>query len=516
MAIGIEQLQILDIGKGGANEKIAAHLINDNQSAPPDASTLPLLNCHTDEVGKIVKRNGYSVYTGPITIDASPDIVLTKICGIHQYNKFNGNSYEIVVGSNGTNQKIVDISTPVSPVDITGSVTFTDDTRAIFATVADTLLITTEHRDAPIKWTGTGNCATLGGTPPVGKYVVEFFNYAFIANTSANPERIYWSALFNPESWTTGSDFYRAPDAITGVVRRSDSLIIFTKSTITVARFTGDAITPFDFQRLDTNVGCASHRSIVNIEGVLHWMGGDAHLYRMVDYKPERLTEAIPKTIASLNQGAFSISCATDHRELRQYWCAVTNDSSEVNDFVLVLDYLNNELFLYDGMEINSITNWIDSSGNTKTYFGDRTGRIFLTNSGTSDYPAGIQTAINFYRWTKKFPMSGPNLFKRLRKVKFTINNGGNYSSLCDVSVDSGATGGVALTMNHNGGGDLLGSTWVLGTSRLGRIDDVPRFVDVCLIGKYVQFKFYNNAFSQPVEISDFELHYQTLGVGRN
>lgn len=516
MAIQMEQLQILDIGRGGANEKIAPHLIGDNQSAAPDSSTYPLKNCHTNEVGKIIKRNGSPVYTGPITISGSPDIVLDEICGGYQYNKFDGNSYEIIVGSNGADQKVVDISTPASPSDITGAVTITDDTYVHFATVADTLIMTTEDRDAPIKWTGSSTCAALGGTPPSGKYVIEFFNYAFIANTSSNPERIYWSALFDVESWTTGSDFFRAPDAITGVAKRGDTLYIFTKNTITIARYTGDAITPFDFQRLDTNVGCISHRSLANIEGVLHWMAGDAHLYRMQDFKPERLTEAIPQTIAGLNQGSFSISCGIDHRELRQYWCAVTNDSSTVNDFVLVLDYLNNELFMYDGMNINSIFNWVDSSGNSKTYFGDRTGRVFLTNSGTSDYPGGIQTAIDFWRWTKKFPLTGPNRKKRLRKVKFTINNGGAYSSQCDVKVDSGALGGGSLEMNHDGGGELLSSTWVLGESALGRISDISKSVDVNLVGKYIQFKFYNNAFSQPVEISDFELHYQSMGIGRN
>ena len=506
--IPVQDVSITNIGGGGANEKLEAHLINDNQSARPDSSTLPLKNVHTNTIGKLIKRKGYTVYSsGQIVVGG---VTFNKVFGILQYRKFSGTEYEIAIGSDGSTKKIANISTIASPADITGAVSITEDTKIDHATVADTLIITTEARDTPIKWTGTGNAAALGGSPPAGKYCEEFFNYAFIANTSSNPERVYWSALFNPESWTA-TDFKRLEDSCTGLARRGDDLFCFTRNSITVVKYTGDSLNPFTFDRVDSNVGCIANRTLKNLEGVLYWLAGDGHIYRMPSgsFKPERVTEAIPVTISELNGGALSIACAEDHRELRQYWCCVPKSSSTVCDFIIVVDYLSNEIFMYDGFNVNCIANFVDSSGVIKTYFGDRTGRIFLTNNGNSDYPSGTQTAIDFWKYTKQFNFGSPNKRKRLRRLKATVNNGGNYTSFVDTIGDFGATGGESLTLSHNGGGKLLGSTWVLGTDSLGRKSDIPAETDSGLTSSYMQFKFHNNAYEQAVEVRDLTLSVQ-------
>lgn len=506
--IPIEEVVVVRPGAGGANEKLSPTEINDNQSARPDSSTLPLKNVHTNKVGKIIKRNGYTVYSnGRITVGAT---TIDEVCGAFQYRKFSGTSFLVVAGSTGSTVKLIDLTTPASPSDITGAITFTPDTQFDFAVVADKLIMTTEDRDAPFKWTGTGNASALGGSPPSGKFCEEFFNYAFIANTSANPERVFWSALFDPESWTTGSDFKRLEDSCTGLCRRGNDLFAFTRNSIWVIQYTADPVTPFNFERLDSGVGCISNRSIVNIEGVIHWRAGDGHIYRMQGYKPERVTEAIPVTISELNLGAGAITCGIDHKELRQYWCAVAKDSSTVCDFVVVLDYLNNELFLYDGMSINCTFNMIDSNGDSKTYFGDRTGRIYLTNNGNSDYPGGTQTSIEWWKYTKAYHWGKPGTRKRLRRIRANINNGGNYSSLLNVIGDWGATGGQALSLNHNGGGKLLGSTWVLGVDTLGRKSDRVVSIDAHVNANTFQFKFNGDAYGQPVEINDVTYYVQS------
>lgn len=511
--IPVKQLKLTNLG-GGANEKVAGHLIAENQSARFDAATYPLMNVHTNKSGSIVKRSGYSVHTGPVMLDASPDITLTEIRGLFEYHKFNGNKYQIAIGSDGTNRKIVNISTPSAPEDITGSVTWTEDASFDFAVVADKLIVTTDKNDAPMTWDGSSTFSALTVTPPEGKYCEEFFNYCFIANTSANPERVYWSGLFDPESWTL-TDFKRLSDGCTGMARRGDHLFLFTRNSITLCQYTGDSVNPFQFDVLDSGIGCVSNRTIKNIEGVLFWLAGDGHIYRMAGFKPERLTEAIPQTLASLNIDGFDIACAEDHKELRQYWCAVTKSGSTVNDFVIAYDYFNNEIFLYQGMNILCLANFTDSQGAINTYFGDNSGRIMLTNSGAADYPEGVKTAIAWWKFTKHFDMGNPATTKRIRRLKVTANNAGNYTSQCAVLGDFGATGGTSVTVTHNGGGDLLGSTWVLGTSRLGRVSGITSRQDLGFNAKYIQLKFSGNAFDQPVEIKDAELMFQDYDQDR-
>lgn len=489
-------------GAGGANEKVSPQEVNDNQATRPTDGTIALMNVHSNKVSKMMNRKGYSVYSDGQVVIATK--TMNKILAIHEYVKFSGTKYQVVIGCNGTDQKIADFSNPSSPSDITGAVTFTDDTKFDFCTVANILVVTTDNRDAPFQWTGAGNCSVLTGTPPVGKFCEEFFNYCFIANTASNPERVYWSALFDPNSWTVGSDFKRLSDACTGMIKRGNELFCFTRDSITVVQYTGDSLNPFTFDLIDSRVGTMSNRSIVNKEGTLYWWGTDGHFYRMVGYKPERISETIPIAVSELNTSAMEVAVSIDHYELNQIWFCVPKSVATNSDFVVAYDYILNEIFFFNGMEINCIANFLDSTGGFKTYFGDRTGRVYLTNNGYADYVAGTKTAINWWKYSKQFHFGAPEKRKRLRRVKASVNNYGNYTTQIDVIGDFGSSGGETINLSHDGGGDILGSTWRLGYSRLGRIYNINNLQDCSTNAEYFQFKFYGNAYDQPFELMDF------------
>ena len=578
--LAVESLVMQAPGKGGANEKVAGQLINDDQAAPPNPSTLACLNCHTDEIGSIVKRKGYSVYAGTYT-------GVTDITNLFQYKKFNGRTFEILIGDNGTTAKILDISTPASEVDITGNASLSVGTRYDSAVIADKLILTNDARDPAIVWDGsdTGfdrlfSVKTVGGTvtgvsgefvltgsdtnfqssgllsgdlvlidgdeyeidsvnsdteiyikdtftssfsasefkagslAPKGKFVEEFENYGFIANTVDNPERVFWSALSDPESWTA-TDFKRLSGACTGMIKRDNALFIFTATSTLVCRATGDSITPFSFDLLDTNVGCISNRSLVNIEGVIYWLAKDGHIYRMASFQPERVTEAIPQTIASLNIGALSKAVAEDHAQLRQYWIAVPRLASTKNDFIIAIDYLNNEIFYYDGLEVKDLTNFTDSSGVTRTYFGDENGYVYLTNNGDADYPNNVETGIDFHRYTKMYNFSRPGIQKRIRGIEITANNAGNYTSSVELITDFDTHNGASTTISHDGGEELLGVDWMLATHALGKDENLDFTIDTCKQGKYLQFKFSNASANQPVKIRDYSIRFQTYAGRR-
>lgn len=506
MALPVQTFTLSAPGKGGVNEKFAPHLINDDQSAPPNASTLALKNVNTDETGDVMSRKGYTVY-------ANLSTYLDDVAGFTQYRQFDNDEFEIAAGVKSGTPKIVNFSSPGALVDITNGMTFTEDKRFDFCTVADTLILTTEASDAPMKYTGGAGVSLLGGSPPSGKYCEEFFNYAILANTLANPERVYWSNVFAPETWTA-TDFKRLEAPCTGLIKKDSNLIIFTRNSITVAQYTGDSLLPFTFDRLETNIGCISNASIQNIEGVIYWLASDGHIYRMSGLQPERVTEAIPKTIATLIQGSLTKAVGINHKELRQYWCAVTKDDTN-NDFVIVVDYLNNEIFFYDGMQINSAANISDSSGATRTFFGDRTGRIYLTNEGYVDYPAGSATDITWWRYSKQFSMNSSSNPKRFSRIGATINARGNYISTIQGFVDYGATTTDAVEFNHSGDGEWGTGIYGLGFGSgndqpYGAKDSNLVFTDISGTGKYIQFKWSGVGQDEPVVYKEIFCKHQT------
>lgn len=566
-------------GAGGANEKLSGNLIDDNQSARPDASNLPLLNVHTNEIGEIVQRNGYTVYSGPLTTTNS-------IGGMFQYRKFNGNEFELAIGDNGTNKHIWDISTPASPVDVIGGVTFTSDTRFTFASVADKLIVTSDDNDSPITWSGTGNfsyipafvqncylflASSISVAPAVGdtysnnsvtytviqvvglniyatgsgapqssgnltrvsgsgdstiayssnsaisaiskpKFCMEFNNYAFYASTSDNPERTYWSNLFDPFT-VTATDFQKNNDAVTGIGKSQDNLFIFTRRGITLCKYTGDSLFPFTFDNLDTTIGTLSPHSIISAIGTIFWVGNDNHVYRMNGYNPERVTETIPTTISEMNSNAINKCVAIEHRELRQIWFFYPKESGTTNNFVVVYDYLNNQIFMYDNIDANAVANFQSSSGAVLTYFGDRTGRVYITNVGNTDYLEGTSTAIQSFKYTKMFNWGDPGKAKRLRRVRATVNAQDSCLSTIEVSGDFGSSGGEVLSLNHQTAFTTIGE-FIIGTSILGGATSVKVDNDAATTARYLQFKCVHSQNEVPYKIRDLVFSFQQYDGG--
>lgn len=505
MAIPIQDFVLESPGAGGANEKVSGSLIADNQSARPSSDILPLLNVHTNEVGEILQRNGYTVYAGALTTS-------TYIVGMFQYRKFNSNEFELVCADNGSTKHIWDISTPGSPSDIIGAATFTSDTLFSFTVVADTLIMTTDANDTPLSWTGTGNVASLAGSPPAGKYCSEFNNYGFIANTVANPERVYWSNLFDPATWT-GTDFYRMNDAVTGLGRSQDNLFIFTRRGIALVKYTGDSLTPFTFDILDTNIGCLSPHSIINAVGTIYWIGNDNHVYKMNGYIPERVTEIIPTTIGEINSAAIGRCIGVEHRQLRQLWFFYPKDESSTNNFVVAYDYINNQIFFYDNMDGNYAANFQSSTGQVETYFGDRNSRVYLTNVGNTDYLAGVSTAINSYKYSKFFNLGTPAKAKRLRDCRATVNAQGSCLSTIAISGDFGQSGGEVLSLDHSTDTTTIGE-FIIGTSIIGGSNSTRVDNDCSTTARYFQLLMAHEQNNIPYSLRDITIQFQQYQGG--
>lgn len=114
--------------------------------------------------------------------------------------------------------------------------------------------------DAPFKYSGTGNIAALGGSPPTANSVFAANNRIFAMNTTANPSRIFWPVLSNPEDWTgsgSGSADVALSDGDTlqcGIVIGPDTAILFKNNSTHMMVLTRQ---PFPIYQLQKGVGIA-------------------------------------------------------------------------------------------------------------------------------------------------------------------------------------------------------------------------------------------------------------------
>lgn len=129
--------------------------------------------------------------------------------------------------------------------------------------------------DAPFKYAGSGNAAALGGSPPSASTAFTANNRPFAISTAANPSRIYWPVISNPEDWTgagSGNSDVAMSDGEAlqfGVPTGPDTAVLFKNST-THMMITTTA--PFPIYQLQKGIGAAGRYAYAYANGVIYFV----------------------------------------------------------------------------------------------------------------------------------------------------------------------------------------------------------------------------------------------------
>jgi hypothetical protein len=136
--------------------------------------------------------------------------------------------------------------------------------------------------DAPIKYTGSGNIAALGGSPPSAMLCLSANNRVFAARTAANPSTLYWSVLGNPEDWTGAG----SGSAVIGTLNDNDPImeiavlssnrmLVFKRTKIYQVDLTQ---APFSSTLLFDGVGAFGTGSVVVVDGVAYFLSANLEM----------------------------------------------------------------------------------------------------------------------------------------------------------------------------------------------------------------------------------------------
>lgn len=162
--------------------------------------------------------------------------------------------------------------------DITGSVVVTAGQNNTFTpfVAENEAIFVGGAPDAPFKWTGSGNAALLGGSPPSGNFGFYHNNRAFIGNTTANPSRIQWSVLDDIEDWSgtgSGSADIQTSDGdqlVGNAILSEDRVLLFKQNSIFVLV---GRTAPFPVIRFKQGIGAVNKHAIVHgPDGLIYFM----------------------------------------------------------------------------------------------------------------------------------------------------------------------------------------------------------------------------------------------------
>jgi len=232
----------------------------------------------------------------------------------------------------------------------------------------------------------------LRGTPPLGKFVVNFRDRIFVANTPEDQRQFQYSApgLKYNDIWPYGySDIIRDPynDAISGMAVLGTNLFVFTPSAIHRSFDTG----------IQGKIGCTpvvmglgflSHRGVADFGGMLLAGPTADGVYGFDGQSIRPLLDSWERVLdGGVNSRRLSQSVSASSLHKTELFMAVPSAGSQVLDKILVFNWTTGKWWVWSAPwgGISSITRQTTPFGEERILFGTNDGHIAVLRSADTD-----------------------------------------------------------------------------------------------------------------------------------
>lgn len=323
--------------------------------------------------------------------------------------------------------------------DITGAITITAGQNNIWTilTFNDNAIGfggAANSPDAPWRWTGAGNAAALGGTPPSAYGAFQANNRIFAIRTSTNPSRVQWSILGNEADWTgTGSgssDVWTSDnDKLTAwAVMNTNTVLLFKQNSIHQMQIGNLISNAFPIYPLFKGVGCVGKHACVVADGLAYFITPQGRM-KITDGS-EIYDEGELPALSNIDdlwtgtnqsrleyiQGIRRTGIDYDHI----YWFVSYGTAQTTNNAVFIWDLLN-KCWLRNTTGYDSNVCVTTQSGSL--YAGHYNGKVYKKDSSTSTYTdASESSAVVDAYITSGWIHSGKfETIKQPRKLNFSF-----------------------------------------------------------------------------------------------
>lgn len=471
----------------------------------------------------VVSRWDYLAYEiGALTLST------LAINGIYEFIDESGTRETLVVA--GTGLYKVDASTGYYTAISLGTA-FTAGAKPHFATFQETsggtaiVIITTESSDTPQRYNGT-TAADLGGTPPTGQFVEIYNERCWILDGAF----LYFSGLGDPEDDDAGSGSWDQTNSVfaidyfrfglgKGLISVNDLLLIFAEKAI--YRLQGWGVGSFQMEEVSTRNGCVAPNSIVKgpfgdqrREGVFFrdrdgWYWTDGTPGNVIRVSEKILTTIDEDLVASEVNNIVSF---LDKRRSLVGW-GVT-ESGEENDTCYALDYINGARPQGDGFFLEGwfpydyplrSAGQIVVASKERVLFGDHSGNLFLMDDGDNFDNADISG----YR-TTSWINGGEIMFDKIwRYMRLYLKATGDFNVNISWGINYQDNFTNQKSVNLAAGADLLGSSFVLGSSALGSVGLIYVDIPIDIQSHSIRFKFGTDEKAKPFTIFGFAVGFE-------
>ncbi len=458
--------------------------------------------------GVISKRKGYTKLNST-AISGTPTIT-----GLYHYRKANGTDFFLIGADDGKLYKDVggtptSISTGHATNDINlwnfetwkDEVILCNNATGVFAQKFDGTTV------------GTLGTGAGGGVAPTTCSVPKVYRgRLFIAQV--NSSVLHYSAGDTLEDFTTADAGFEYVgdddgDIITGLEPFLNAFIVFKRNQIYM--ITGGDPSTWAISKLSDNVGAACRRCVAQVptreghdiifiheSGVYSLRGVD----KFGDLLPSKLSFKINSLWESLNKSRIKYAQIINHTPTSQVWITITENSTTANDIILKY-YTHNDGWATMTHGAHSLGTRLVGDADTVLYTGDDSGFVYKQHQGNNDAGAAIAGSFR----TAWLSGGNPGLIKRWSELVIFYEPIGAYPLTIQYEVNGGEVSTTVQTLRATG--DLMGSTFVLGTSMMGgstlRKHRVP---DKLGEGELLRLKFTNSNADQPFKIQGLVIRF--------
>lgn len=380
-------------------------------------------------------------------------------------------------------------------VDRTGALVLSSDGVPSYQVFNQSIYFTsTITADGYNKWDGFSASAVAANAPAdgPGKYLGTHIGRMIMTGNNDFPFRVYYSAAFDPESWTTISgggsfdlDADGDPEGITGHVSFQNRLYVFTRQS--TYEITGSTAATFAVLRVSNGIGCVSHASIATVPNdVIFASDRGVHSIKQLDAGRQTESTFLSRDIQRL---WTSLINATRFKQCQAMY------SEDINCYLISVvsgaDTTNSDVFVYN-IEFGTWTQWKDInaraissamiSNKKNIIIGRENGQIaFLNRPSRTDfgsvYNAQFETGMLY-----PGELGREKVFKN---VTLWISTDAASTINVNWNIDGRRSGMRSYPIGSNNA--LLGSTFILGQSALGIAQYLPYTVSIDDIGYGIQ-----------------------------
>jgi len=409
-----------------------------------------------------------------------------------------------------------------------GATALLNPTRASFEVINETLIIAFNgatntpkkyNPDTSVDW------FDLGGSPPNFEVVSEYLGRLF-SNDKDDPDRLHYSTTGNPEEWNGSGDsgaidIFPGDGDPEGIIAISppfkDRIFIGKKNKI--IQLLGK--NPEDFQPvpITNGLGMTSQRAIIPIDLDDVMFISDKGFHSLLatnaqgdfqatflsskiqndfnDFAPSRISFTSGAYIPSINSVAFSIAPS----------------GSSVQSEVWLFNTQLKEWYKWPEISCQALASRLVDEREERLIFGTNAGRIIQAQNGLStDF--GSQGITYTVKSGAIYPDNNPQALKMFKRFTFYFKPKADFTFDVTYQIDNQVA--ITETISQAVTGDLLGSTFILGSSLLGFAGVfAPSTIPIDGIGRGLTLTVTDSTTGQPIELYGVGIEFEQADINQ-